>query len=375
MPAPYNPAYLALLSERQHAFAMTARGIKFLREFVWVKGRHLFIIGDTGSGKTQKGYWILDWLCRGNHKAKGQNRRVETQVWISTGKSGEILPLLCMGMPVRVIIPARSDFSITEWIGGKKVPIKDLEIVEVGSPQEAWQAVKRDHINIFEFRNTITRDKVHIWMAGLFETLAVWTREGKMPKILPLTIYGDETQWFAGGTRVTNDRERVHSTEIVIENALEGRSGGIRLVLFGQSYKNIPPAARENMTCILMCRGAQSARNDSAKIAAHTQWGKQRDPSRYKPNEGKFIHDDNSSSPFEPWIFPLYPRDETDQKWIKRLSVNYGKKFGENTEEAEAEIECLPELGRYAALAVQHEEEKNIRPYDIQGGISDELSG
>ena len=364
MSAGINPNYLALLSDRQRAFAATATGVKFIKEFVWVKGRHLFIIGDTGSGKTQKVYWILDWLCRGSPERRGINRHVETQVWISTGKSGEILPLLCMGMKVRVIIPSRSEFSVTEWKNGKKIPIEGIEIVEVGSAKESINAIRRGCINVMEFRNTITREKVHSWMAEFFETIAIWTREGKMPKILPMTIYGDETQWFAGGTRVTNDRERVHSTEVVIENALESRSGGIRLVLFGQSYKNIPPAARENMTCILMCRGAQAARSDSSKIAEHSRYGRGKDPSTYKPNEGKFIHDDNSAYPFNPWLFPLYPREEENRNWLKRLQVNYGKKFGENAEEEEAEIECLPELGRYTPIP-QSVQEELISRFDI----------
>ena len=276
-----------------------------------------------------------------------------------------------MGMPVRVIIPARSEFSVTQWIHGKKVPIPDLEIVEVGSPQEAVRAIDRTKINILEFRNTIVREQVHSWMAGFFETIATWTREGKMPSILPMTIYGDESQWFAGGTRVTNDRQRVHSTEIVIENALEGRSGGIRLVLFGQSYKNIPPAARENMTCILMCRGSQSARDDSVRIAEHTRFGQGKNPSKYRPDEGKLIHHDNTTYPFNPWPFPFFPTSESDRAWIKTLTVNYGKKHGEDDEEEEAEMECLPELGRYAALAIPGEKEILIRPYDLAGGVED----
>jgi hypothetical protein len=51
--------------------------------------------------------------------------------------------------------------------------------------------------------------------------------------------------------------------------------------------------------------------------------------------------------------------------------VNYGKKHGEDHEEEEAEMECLPELGRYAALAIPREKEILIRPYDLAGGIED----
>lgn len=349
-----NPKYLEKLDDRQRAFAATATGVKFIKEFVWVKGSHLFIVGNTGSGKTQKGYFIMDWLCRGT--AFNGHPGPETQIWISTGKSNEILPLFCMGLPVRIIHPKGSLVEVYE--GKDKKPIADLEIVQVSDPGSAWWAVKKGAINIFEFRNTITQYegvRSH-WMSTLFETLATWTREGRMPRIFPCTIYCDETQWFLAGTRISTDSDRVKTSEIVTENALEIRSAGGRLIFFAQDFKNITPASRENMTCTLLCRGAQVSREDNAALAIHCYMKYGRLPAHYRPNEGKFVHADGSAYPVTGvWRFPLYPKDEQDRKWISRITVKYGKKYGENTEADEVQDEMIPNLGRYAALAIPPE--------------------
>lgn len=347
--------YLAKLDDAQRAFAKTAAGVKLIKEFVFVKGSHLFIVGNTGSGKTQKGYWVVNWL---KTPLNGFHEKTETQIWISTGKSNEILPLFCMEMPVRIIHPKGSVIDIYEGRDHKE--IKDLELVEVSDPESAWWAVKRGMMNIFEFRNTITpyggtRSK---WMATLFESLATWTREGRMPNIFPFTLYCDETQWFLAGTRVSTESERVKTSEIVTENALEIRSAGGRLVFFAQDFKNITPASRENMTCTILCRGAQVSREDNAALSPHCYNNGWKLPARFRPNEGKFIHADGTAYPVTgPWSFPLFPKDEKDREWIRRVHIKYGKKYGENTAEDEIKDEMIPDLGRYAALAIPPEKQ------------------
>jgi hypothetical protein len=344
-----NPEYLNQLSEVQREWALTATGNKFLTEFVWQKGCHLFIVGNTGSGKTQKGYWVMDWLCRGK-------QRPETQVWISTGKSNEILPLFCMGLPVRIILPKGSEMEVYE--GKDKKPIDNLEIVQVSDPGSAWWAVKRGVINIFEFRNTIAPGQRSKWMSELFQTLATWCREGRMPKILPCTIYADETQWFLAGSRITNDTDRAKTAEVVTENATEIRSAGVRLVFFAQDYKNITPASRENMTCTILCRGAQVSREDNAALSTHCYMKYGKIPARYKPNEGKFVHADGTAYPVtEPWQFRMFPEKQEDRDWCTQVRIKYGKKYGDAREgQEEIEDECMPELGRYAALAIPKEQ-------------------
>jgi hypothetical protein len=322
-----NPGYLEKLTPGQQQFAKRAVGVKFVKEFIWKHGTHCYVFGNTGSGKTQKGYWLVDWL-----------KHTENIIWISSGKSDEILPLFFLGKKVRVIIPAGADFTIEGPLDNQP------EIVQVSSPREAWKAVKgpswdksrhkcRDTINIFEFRNTIASDARFTWMTELFDILAVGSREKTLPRTLfPCTIFIDESQWLMAGKRISQAGDRARATSMVIENVLEMRSAGCRFALFAQSYKNIPPAARENMLCALLCRGAwvSTAESETLAYQTHLRPG----PEQYTPNQGKFVYPDGSAYPMRypilgTWDFPLYPREEADRERVKECQVKYGTKFGE----------------------------------------------
>lgn len=372
--ARFKPEYREKLSYRQDTFLDTGYGVKFANDFALRKGNHLFIVGNTGSGKTQKSYFIMDWL-----------KHTENQIWVSTAKSNEILPLLCQGKKVRIIIPKYAEFSIEEDLFGEWFPYEDnLEIVRVSSASDSWDAVKTswldkhhksfDTINIFEFRQTLTEknDIRSKWMIELFDSLSQRTRSGTIPSIFPCTIYIDEAQWLLAGRRITSDRKRLRSGSVVIENVLEMRSAGCRFVMMAQSYKNIPPAIRENMLCTILCRGAkvESEENDALSYHCKLRPG----PTHYEPHQGKFVHADGTAYPaITPWEFPLYPVCALDREWIKKLRLRYGIKHGEHTEEVEEE--CLPELGRFSALAIKPEEQGEILTRwgaEQAGGLSDD---
>ena len=101
------PKFLAKLDPNQRTFILTAVGRRFYEEFLCQHGKHLFTFGTTGSGKTQKGYAFVDWL-----------KYLETQIWFDTGKTNEILPLLCMGRKIRIVTPSGTDVVIEESSGG-----------------------------------------------------------------------------------------------------------------------------------------------------------------------------------------------------------------------------------------------------------------
>lgn len=350
----FQPEYRKKLSYRQDTFLDQVVGAKFVNKFIFLRGNHLFIVGNTGSGKTQKAYFIMDWL-----------KHTENQIWISTAKSDEIFPLLCMGKKIRIILPKYAEFDVEENLFGEWFPYRDnLEIVYISSASDAWDAVKTswadgkhksfDTINIFEFRQTIS-EKNNIrskWMIELFDSLAQRTRSGTIPSIFPCTIYLDEAQWLLAGRRITSDKKRLQSGSVVIENVLEMRSAGCRFVMMAQSYKNIPPAIRENMLCTILCRGAkvESEENDALSYHCRLRPG----PTHYEPHQGKFVHADGTSYPaITPWEFQLYPVCTLDRKWIKSLRLRYGTKYGEHREEVEEE--CMPDLGWFSALAIKPE--------------------
>ena len=353
-----NPDYLAKLDERQQRFAITGPGKMFLDDFIWLRGNHCFVIGTTGSGKTNKGYWLVDWL-----------KHTETQIWMDSGKSDEILPLLCQGMKVRIIVPKFSDVSIEERKNGTWQKIENHpEVIHVATAGEAWDAIKvswdktrnktYDTINIFCFRNAFwTAGARAAWMTGLFQNLADRSRLRTMPAIFPFTLHFDETQWAISGKAVSNDADRTKSSEVITENVLEIRSAGGRIVAYSQGFKNLPPAMRANLVCTILCRGADVNSDESKKLAPHCNpapWVKR--PANFAKKEGKFVTEDGRASPTDrPWPFRLYPKSEEDRQWIKKCRVSYDGFNDQRPEESDIEEECFPELGRFSALAVQPE--------------------
>lgn len=348
-----RPEYLAKLTERQRKFILTAVGKKFFIEYIGRKGNHTYNLSTTGGGKTQRNYWLVDWL-----------KHTENIVWLSTGKTDEILPLLFMGCKVRIIIPKDSDFKI---IGTEHLDTQP-EIVEVTTPGEAWWNTLKpsyddghhksyNKITIFEFRNTLSPEIRSDWMADLFTELAEWSREGTMPKIFPCSIFIDESQWVLAGTRITTDQKRSKTSEIITENALEIRSKGGRLIFSAQDHKNVTPASRENMLNGLLGRGAKVSPDENrswAEACGDYRRGIS-STTTFKRNQARFIFDDGRFYPVEPWSFPLFPEKEEDREKLYSMTVKYGRKFSGITEQEEEEKECLPELGRFSVLAIEPE--------------------
>ena len=367
-----NPAYLAKFRPFQSEFLITGVGRAFYDEFLTAYGKHLYIFGTTGSGKTNKGYSFLDYM-----------RHLETQVWISSGKLGETFPLLCMGQKVRIVIPSGVDVSIEERINGKWQRIKDHpEVIPVETPAAMLTAIARKEypdgqhhgypatITVFEIRNAFRKKENAIrWVADMFSELADAAREGTLRSILPMTIHVDESQWSMAGTKVSSEAERTRASEIIAENALELRSAWIRLVLYSQAYKNILPTARENMLFTLLCRGANVHTEENSKLAVWCQHNPNRRPASpqyFRTEHGRFVFESNhngwgdSYPPESPWKFRLYPLDESDRKWISGLRMVFTGKHDEKTNADEVQEECTPELGRYSALAIPPEKQEAL---------------
>jgi hypothetical protein len=156
------------------------------------------------------------------------------------------------------------------------------------------------------------------------------------------------------GTRISKDADRIKSSEVITENALEIRSYGGRLIMYAQDFMNIPPAIRENLICAILLRGADVDSSQSKKLSPHCNvpLGTKR-PANYVRGEGKFVSENGIALPNnKTWGFPLFPKDEEDRKWVKRCRVRYVGFNDQRPEEAEAQEECQPELGRFQAMAI-----------------------
>lgn len=360
-------AFLKKLDEAQRKFILTAVGLRFYVEFLLHYGYHLFVFGTTGSGKTNKGYAFVDWL-----------KHLELQIWFDSGKQGEILPLLCMDRKIRIIVPLGCNLLIEERIRGKWQEIKNHpEILRVSSPTEvilsiaegSWDINRhrvRDTITIISFRNFFSKKELAInWVSSFFENLAERTRnphDGNMPHITPASIHIDESQWAIAGKKVSGEGERTKASEIIAENAMELRSARFRLVLYSQSYKGIPPAARENMLFNVICHGGIVTSDENGNLSKwcnHAPWRDPPSPMQYKVQHGRFVFENGDSYPPEkPWLFRKYPLYENDRKWIAGLRVRYEGKF--DTRKEEISEECFPELGRFSAMAIPPEEQGEI---------------
>jgi hypothetical protein len=352
-----NPAYLNRLEESQRTFILTGPGKFFADGFIFMPAEHGYVIGPTGSGKTNKMHNIANWL-----------KFTETILWISASKDHDILPLLFMGLPVNIIILKHAGITITL---DRQEYTDNVSYSVVTDPSDVFYAIKGDHINILEARNSfLSEDALLDWMILLFKTLSEGCRMGTIPRIRPPTYEGrgskvavfiDESQWLIAGTKVTNKAKRVKATEEISGAALEVRTYGWRFVISSQGFTNIVPIIRENMPCVFLCVNAQV--DDVPSLHKHCQppyitgW---KPTSRYKRNEYKFVDRNGNASPNDrPLPVPLYPKSEEDRKIMARMDIRYKRGFHDKPpEETEKEEECFPELGRFSHMAIPPEKVK-----------------
>jgi hypothetical protein len=361
-----NPKYLEKLDDGQRRFILTGPGKFFADSFLFIPAEHAFVLGPTGSGKTNKNHNLVNWL-----------KHTEVILWISASKDQDIVPLFFMGLPVNIIIPKYAGIEIT--ISGK--PADNIVYSIVDDPSDVFYAIKNDHINILEVRNAFwDRGKLLDWMIKLFQLIAEWTRNGLMPTLEPLhshtrkskiSVFIDESQWLIAGSKVTNDPKRVKATEIISENALEIRTYGWRIIISGQGFTNAPPIMRENLACAFLCSGADV--KDPPKLRVHCNptvpgW---RRSSQFHRNECKFIDREGRSSPSDrPLPIPLYPKDEYDRDLASKIKIAYARTYHDRPPATEEiDTECFPENNRYSYLMEppEKEERNHINKFQYDG--------
>ena len=352
-----NPAYLDKLDDGQREYIKTGSGWFFAYEFLFVPAEHGYVIGPTGSGKTNKMVNLCAWL-----------KHTEVILWISASKDNDIVPLFFMGKPVNIIIPKHAGIEIT--LAGK--PMDNVVYSVVSDPSDVFYAIKTDHINILEVRNAFwDRGKLLDFMIEFFKLISEWSRTGIMPRFRPdmkssgkskVTVFIDESQWLIAGSKVTNDPHRTKATAIISENALEIRTYGWRLIIASQGFTNVPPIIRENMACTFLCSGADIKDPPKLRLQCFPNISGYIPSSRFKKSQYKFLNRNGDSVPVRgPVPVPLYPKDEKDREIADKIRITYGKIYHDKPpKESEVQEECLPELGRFSQMAIPPEKQDEI---------------
>jgi len=349
-----NPAYLDKLDEGQRKTALTGPGKFFLDNFVFIPAEHIYIIGPTGSGKTNKNYNLVNWL-----------KHTEVILWISASKDNDIAPLFFMGMPVNIITPKYSGVEIT--LDGKQP--EGMIVSIVNDPSDVFYAMKPGYINILEVRRAFySKGNLLDWMISFFRTLAEWTGNGMMPRIRPdkksggkskVRVFIDESQWLIAGSRVTNDPKRAKATEIITENMLEIRTYGWGFAISAQGFTNTPPALRDNMSCALICNNAEIDEPRRLRLHCRPTVPGWKSSAQFKRNECKFVDRNGVSSPSDrPLPWPNYPKSEEDRDKARRMKITYARTYHDQPPETEeSETKCFPELGRFSAMVIPPEKQ------------------
>jgi hypothetical protein len=334
---PFNPDYLKKLDDGQREYILTGSGWFFAYEFLFVPAEHGYVIGPTGSGKTNKMVNLCAWL-----------KHTEVILWISASKDQDIVPLFFMGKPVNIIIPEHSGIEIL--LDGN--PFPNVTYSWVSDPQDIFYAIKNDHINILEVRNAFwDRAKLLDFMIEFFKLIAEWTRNGNMPRFRPdkkssgkskISVFIDESQWLIAGSKVTNDPHRTKATAVISENALEIRTYGWRLIIASQGFTNIPPIIRENMACTFLCSGADIKDPPKLRLQCFPNIPGYVSASRFKKSQYKFLNRNGDAIPVKgPVQVPLYPKNPEDRELAERVRIKYAKTFHDQHNDAE-DIQFAP---------------------------------
>jgi hypothetical protein len=219
---------------------------EFDRDFLGKPGGHLLGIGITGSGKTQKAYYLVKKLLE-----------YETIIWFDSGKSyalgkyEEIAPLFNFGVPVNIIVPIGVEMKIEN----SPVPVSYDETI-VGS--DIWDKIKPGYINIISLTRFFLMPELYgKYCKDIFLDLiqTAMSNKKRLSHLIPIAIFYDEFSDLAPSKNLTVQTAQFNIAQVISFNITKLRSFGIRFCAFTQAYQNIFPAVRLSFNWVLACRG------------------------------------------------------------------------------------------------------------------------
>ncbi len=230
----------------------------FERDFLKKPGEHLFGLGITGSGKTQKAYWLLKKLFF-----------YETCVWFDTGKDydfdvSEIAPLFGFGYPVHIVAPA----GVFVDVSGAPVPVTVSYALQ---PRDIWDHIIPGRINIIMISRFYAEPDLYAkYTAQAFKELILINKTDKdrLRGKIPMSIFHDEFSDVAPGPTMALSESHIYSAKLMSWNINKLRSNHIRILGFTQDYTMVMRKCRVAFSWIMCCRGAYFEREhrDLAKF-------------------------------------------------------------------------------------------------------------
>lgn len=260
---------------------------EFYKQVIAKNGMHIFIMGQTYSGKSQKSRHLLKWISP-----------KETIIDIDTGKPGDLPLLLTLGKPVQILIPYGCRLELRG-----DVPCEVI-ITPVFDPKQYWNEIKKGWINIISLQNFfLDEDNHRRYVRQMFKNYLLDAKLGKHQHFTPCTIRADEAQSILGSGRVTASPEAKATGQDAANVMRQIRAMGERWMIVAQSFYDIVGGARENAPCYVVCRGTKVDRRDNSILNYLSGFATNCEPREgwvVMPNGRYFDRSDSLK-------FPLYP--------------------------------------------------------------------
>jgi hypothetical protein len=235
--------------ERMKKFCHSQFGLELFKQFLSIVGTHLFIIGNPGSGKSQKINYFLELLCR-----------LETIIYWDTGKD-DVLPLFNFGKPVQFLIPYGCNLEIKG-----ELPVECI-ITPVLDPGMYFDLIKKDWINIISVRNFFSEEKeLKKYVKAIFKGFLLKARKGMFSAWTPASIVADEAHVIMGSLRIDKSQESQETGRDAANILKEVRYNGIRWIISSQGFYDLQGTARENAPTYVGCRGMIVDRRDHPRL-------------------------------------------------------------------------------------------------------------
>lgn len=210
----------------------------FENRFLNDHGVPLLGLGQTESGKTEKSYLIAEWLL--DHG--------ETWIRIDCGKPKELIPILGFGKPVKIISPPECKVEVKGFEG-------DLFFETAHTPEETWDLVEKNVINILSFRAFILEGPLYgSYTARVLNSLMSQVAMGDSPIPTPCFLDIDEFSEVAPAQGLTENRHQREAASKTARVVKKFRGLDIRLVAYDQSWGDVYPNTRRAFPFLMVCR-------------------------------------------------------------------------------------------------------------------------